>query len=425
MNMLPQAVCSPMDSDSLLETSLPPDICLKSGSAADEPVESIAWKNAPHGWAENRSSPITETIANDVNIESQSVQAVAHADLTQSACQTTTDQERSAEGSCPVSGTLPDLCEGASSSRLSSDSDLSEESPVNQWLLQVEDQKSTSSMDTNHISAEADHETLGAKPKVFNYRSAAKRTELDKCSHSVLKTSCKKGCRDKSRTTDASHVQSSVRKQDNFDNSRIDTEVPFDQSAFTSVLTYSKTSTSILISSKTSSTKEVKGSPGNLSRNSDENYIDVLDNQGHCDESSTDTFRPENDGITDKCNAASVESLLEKASPSLMEEYLLYDSRPISLVACGIWDCDSRSGLADNTSKGLSGLVLMRNNLHSASHPMFAKWPCEAYIPSHILVEVAFNSHGTSLGAATVCSYINLLAYLLLLALLHPLLLSY
>lgn len=85
-----------------------------------------------------------------------------------------------------------------------------------------------------------------------------------------------------------------------------------------------------------------------------------------------------------------------------MEEYLVHDNKQISLVACGITQCDPSFQqdveMADLTEDE-QGINLIRHNLHHSSHPMFNKWPCYFYITQEHLPNFSIDSHGRHIGS--------------------------
>ncbi|XP_063588190.1 uncharacterized protein LOC134765451 [Penaeus indicus] len=88
------------------------------------------------------------------------------------------------------------------------------------------------------------------------------------------------------------------------------------------------------------------------------------------------------------------------AGPS--EDFLVHDNQHISLVACGITQCDPSFQqdveMAD-ISEEEHGLDLIRHNLHHSSHPMFNKWPCYFYITQEHLPSFSIDSHGRHIGS--------------------------
>ncbi|XP_071550451.1 uncharacterized protein [Panulirus ornatus] len=85
-----------------------------------------------------------------------------------------------------------------------------------------------------------------------------------------------------------------------------------------------------------------------------------------------------------------------------LEDYLVHDNKEISLVACGITQCDpsfhhdvEMAVLTEDEQ----GINLIRHNLHHSSHPMFNKWPCYFYITQEHLQNFSIDSHGRHIGS--------------------------
>uniref|UniRef100_A0A6A7FUG3 RING finger protein 11-like isoform X2 n=1 Tax=Hirondellea gigas TaxID=1518452 RepID=A0A6A7FUG3_9CRUS len=395
--MLPQVVCSSMDSDTSnsIEPSLPPDICLKSCDAG-EIINEAVWSGGggnTQQWKRNRgqrhqdhnsssSSGCIEVMeeVNTVALQDTHV-VVTQSDLLQSAFSDRHRSDGRKSNTKLDTGTsiLPDLCEAANTCSCSASSSSS------QRLPNVKD-------DTpQHAGSDSFHEALGAKPKVFKCKSGSKtRTESDAHKSSGNNMSTKKGSRDLKRTNETSHLSNSVCNDSLV---KYESDLEFSGSALTD-------------NSKSLNTRNIsednKSSENSLLSRDVTTISDcIVPNKASKSTKDSLVSFNESEGVSDVDK--SKVSTKEMCS-SLTEDYLMYDNRPISLVACGILDCDGTEQAAttessSDTTSG-AGHLLVRNNLHSASHPMFSKWPCEAYIPSHILVEVAFTSHGTSLAVA-------------------------
>ena len=391
--MLPKVSPPSMECASAEDTSYPPDICLKSActrSGADTaPWQLDRWPNAM-----------------DIKMESHEVDEppITQADLVMSAC-----SEEEANNSSGGSSTLPDLCGGATelcgaggsiveqevsdkSANVASFNhcyDLSDTVEQNVKYIEPHSQNSSntdsskqtlsleissSSCESLASSQEPVHLALGAKPKIFKYKIGNRnRTDGDLCDENV------KHCSSSRRTTDTSSV-------DFFSKSQIVQSID-DQS----VNNY---------------TKQVCSQSALTNCDTNENEVSVLENTVSLAD-DVDTVECNSESCADEVQSSSEQAVCDPAREVSLDcpvdDFLLHNTRAINLVACGIWDCDSQQVVPEEEVEVPAGLVLIRNNLHSASHPMFTKWPCEAYIPSHILIEVAFNSHGTSLGAYTVC----------------------
>ncbi|XP_045609658.1 uncharacterized protein [Procambarus clarkii] len=85
-----------------------------------------------------------------------------------------------------------------------------------------------------------------------------------------------------------------------------------------------------------------------------------------------------------------------------LEDYLLHDNQQISLVACGITQCDpsfQQDVEMEDISEDEQGINLIKHNLHHSSHPMFNKWPCYFYITREHLPSFSIDSHGRHIGS--------------------------
>ena len=85
-----------------------------------------------------------------------------------------------------------------------------------------------------------------------------------------------------------------------------------------------------------------------------------------------------------------------------LENYLIHDNQQISLVACGITQCDpsfqDHMSLTE-PSEDEDGMSLIKYNLHHSSHPMYDKWPCYFYITEEHLPSFTIDSHGRHIGS--------------------------
>ncbi|CAL4120849.1 unnamed protein product, partial [Meganyctiphanes norvegica] len=110
-----------------------------------------------------------------------------------------------------------------------------------------------------------------------------------------------------------------------------------------------------------------------------------------------------------KDNKSEDSLVLEASGPS--EDYLLHDNRQISLVACGITQCDplvsenvhkiNDDKLVEDKDFSLEenlGVTLIRQNLHQSSNPMYNKWPCCFFITQEHLPSFSIDSHGRPIG---------------------------
>lgn len=90
-----------------------------------------------------------------------------------------------------------------------------------------------------------------------------------------------------------------------------------------------------------------------------------------------------------------------------MESYLIHDNQQISLVACGITQCDPSfqyDMAVAETMESEDGMSLIKYNLHHSSHPMYEKWPCYFYITEDHLPSFSIDSHGRHLGSVRLHS---------------------
>lgn len=367
--MLPQLGSFPMDSSSTpnspVESCLPPDICLKT----NDNTPSDGWNTQPERWPKHTNS-LTMEVSEDPSCE-VSEHSVNCNDLLQSSCVSSTRNDLEI---CSSARSLPDLCEGAGSVRQHSD-DMPQISPShNQAATPPVVEPSQDSFQSSS------HEALGAIPKIFKSKYGGKsKTSTEKRSSSGAKAVSKPSI---SRTIEYSQVNNSLSKD-------LCIESVLDPKTNINVETCDKSSNKLALEiNDTENTSEI-----NTTEINEQDICEKTESRSPGDED-----KDSKDTIERSVPLKEMRSENEEGCSSLMDEYLFYDSRPISLVACGVWDCDS----GETHTDAASGVVLVRNNLHSASHPMFAKWPCKAFIPSHILVEVAFNSHGTSLGTVAV-----------------------
>ena len=382
--MLPQIGSSPMDSspNSPIESTLPPDICLKSSKPGKNLT--IHWQSGQDEWSTEHSNSYNMEEAEEMSCVGHQEPIITCTDLLQSSSAATENEDDRSR--LEALGSLPDLCEGAQSLRESSVIAANNIQAIqNRHLPEICDQTTNDNPSTSTVTPS--HEGRGAKPKVFKYRVGSKsRSDSERRSNnnSGTKVNSKLGrtspsnsiltnnhSDDKIYKTNCDGQAKSNTKQLSIESAETDDQVTVDS--------YEKSFDNSLMINKMADSRSVGDG--------------VLDQ-------SADHISTDGAPVEELMNTDQIE---DDPCSSLMEEYLFYDSRPISLVACGVWDCDSRDVPDPNTDA--TGLVLVRNNLHSASHPMFTKWPCHAYIPAHILVEVAFNSHGTSLGTAAVCHH--------------------
>lgn len=85
-----------------------------------------------------------------------------------------------------------------------------------------------------------------------------------------------------------------------------------------------------------------------------------------------------------------------------LESYLIHDNQQISLVACGITQCDPSFQYDMAMAEPLEtedGMSLIKYNLHHSSHPMYEKWPCYFYITEEHLPSFTIDSHGRHIGS--------------------------
>ncbi|XP_076061483.1 uncharacterized protein LOC143037240 [Oratosquilla oratoria] len=123
-------------------------------------------------------------------------------------------------------------------------------------------------------------------------------------------------------------------------------------------------------------------------------------------------------GVADVCETDDKEELYNQACQVLnsgeeplemegavgpVEDFFIYDNRQISLVPCGITQCDPTISNSDKTVEGaqavLVGIDLIRQNLQSESHQLFGKWACYLYIPEINLPSFSVDSHGKNIGS--------------------------
>lgn len=85
-----------------------------------------------------------------------------------------------------------------------------------------------------------------------------------------------------------------------------------------------------------------------------------------------------------------------------LESYLIHDNQQISLVACGITQCDPSFQYNMAVAEPVEtedGMSLIKYNLHHSSHPMYEKWPCYFYITEDHLPSFTIDSHGRHIGS--------------------------
>lgn len=409
--MLPQSVGSPMDSEASgpCEQSLPPDICLKSSPPTSaQPCHDS--NNLSHMWLPNSASSDSAG-ENAMDIAEETVtsdHAIAQSDLLQSACISRSPDANNKDPS-DHTGALPDLCGGVDSTRPFTFSSGFSASTTSKLSPDLSD-----SSDTRPSYSDC-HQ--GAKPKVFKShhsgrtRGSGSKSESSKCSGAIRRSNDSSLEHGKISNISlptgslVSHLESSS-SSDILEHCDILTpsNLTNESELSSDVLETGDIAEPVHPSNSSSIAVDETGELSNSSSAPREDETQNAPASKILEEEGEDSKNMLEDSAGQADNIDLVDSE-EACIPSLMEDYLLYDSRPISLVACGIWDCDSSSQNAtecsDNSSSS-SGLLIVRNNLHSASHPMFSRWPCEAYIPSHMLVDVAFNSHGSSLGISAV-----------------------
>lgn len=98
-----------------------------------------------------------------------------------------------------------------------------------------------------------------------------------------------------------------------------------------------------------------------------------------------------------------------------LESYLIHDNQQISLVACGITQCDPSFQYDMAVAEPVEtedGMSLIKYNLHHSSHPMYEKWPCYFYITEEHLPSFTIDSHGRHIGSvrqhSSLCSLIKI-----------------
>lgn len=97
-----------------------------------------------------------------------------------------------------------------------------------------------------------------------------------------------------------------------------------------------------------------------------------------------------------------IDSCEPEGAAGPLEDYLVHDSQQISLVSCGITQCDpsfQQDVEMEDFSEDEQGINLIRHNLHHSSHPMFNKWPCYFYITQEHLSSFSIDSHGRHIGS--------------------------
>ncbi|XP_045124619.1 uncharacterized protein LOC123512347 [Portunus trituberculatus] len=126
------------------------------------------------------------------------------------------------------------------------------------------------------------------------------------------------------------------------------------------------------------------------------------ENTGEPPQSSSDGAETSNNCM-DSCGDVNDSHSLEMAVGPL-ENYLIHDNQQISLVACGITQCDPTLqqdvAVAEASETG-DGMSLIKYNLHHSSHPMYDKWPCYFYITEEHLPNFTIDSHGKHIGSDT------------------------
>ncbi|XP_018011242.1 uncharacterized protein LOC108668520 isoform X1 [Hyalella azteca] len=403
--MLPQSAGSPMDCDEpgTNEQSMPPDICLKSSmkfslNHSQDFGSPPSPRSCPPQQEQDAYSLIKENM--DIVKEDAFDPTFTSSDLLQSACiSDCSDVHDHAD----IAESLPDLCGGVDSSRTCSVTLKS--SPETEGNLQA----SSSSCDGMMMpTSDCQH---GAKPKIFKYSNLNKpKKTTGKIQNSPIMIESSKVVMETQRSEFASpvHPKTSLSLPHKICDSTIEEKVSNSHAAVDKRNEFHSLDNDIDISSMKCDDKQTPDlTSGYTHSNETEDFampVDLLKNEESASSFLITSNAPSDCGDDHSCvqinDLVDSDAKDEDGIPSLMEDYLLYDSHPISLVACGIWDCDSRQTQSECSDGARSGLLLVSNNLRSASHPMFSRWPCEAYIPSHMLIEVAFNSHGSSLGVS-------------------------
>lgn len=157
-----------------------------------------------------------------------------------------------------------------------------------------------------------------------------------------------------------------------------------------------------------------------LSKNYEDSDESVSHEQGklYVDESGKRSFSDEG-GQIDSMHEINIETQSDsivsgeiEGATGPSEDFLVHDNQHISLVACGITQCDPSFQqdveMAD-ISEEEHGLDLIRHNLHHSSHPMFNKWPCYFYITQEHLPSFSIDSHGRHIGSVRIIYFISLL----------------
>lgn len=118
--------------------------------------------------------------------------------------------------------------------------------------------------------------------------------------------------------------------------------------------------------------------------------------------------------ISDICEDNSVD-MNDSRNPEMatgpLENYLIHDNQQISLVACGITQCDpsfQHDVMMPEASESEDGMSLIKYNLHHSSHPMYDKWPCYFYITEERLPSFTIDSHGRHIGSVRQHPYLVL-----------------
>ena len=346
--MLPQVSIVPMEAD--CENSLPPDICLESESSDPPTSTSPA---GPWSGGANKSWPGDDLPQfNDSDANESAIASSRRSDLLSS--------NNIDEHEAGIVASLPDLCEGASANSRMLDH------------MEVEERPVTS-------------ECGGAKPKTKSFKYKVGNKSRSVCDKSIENNRASELQRTRENNEACSNNIGSEIPRFNFSENGIPESACLAVDEIPAINDVEMKSENEVIENLVLAVENEKSGPPCES------------NEASCDTNSSEVV-PDLNSVTD-CPENSPKS----GSPA--EEFLLHDSHHIGLLACGILNCDSEQQSLDKLQGMPSGLMLVRNNLVSASHPMFSKWPCEAYIPSHFLINVPFNSHGTSLGVSCVCFF--------------------
>ena len=136
---------------------------------------------------------------------------------------------------------------------------------------------------------------------------------------------------------------------------------------------------------------------------------DIVYNDSECSKSNTSvknrissdsSYESANEFVNKETGPEPVEvvekEFKEDVCDNILDDYFFHNSQPISLLSCGVKECSGESCFNQ------SGDMIVRENLNVSSHPKFNIWQCSAYIPSHVLFEIRFDSHGPSLSASSV-----------------------